>query len=151
MRPQEQIVKRIERKQKEVMSFEPEVLMLYLDFEHAKPMLKPEATEKDWNGCHTPYTRENVLKEAETYMREYGWAECQEHRGISAERTIMKMTAWAWLLEEDDLLQKMKDTEYQNYGAPKLKVVCEHFGWPIPNDEPTQRMMGGQMCRVDCS
>lgn len=150
LRTQDEIVARFKRKREIPLSFEPEVLVAYLDFEHVKPFLKLDtANEKDWP---TPlYTRSAVLKQAKTYMRHYGWPKVLDHRGLSASRTVEKMTAWAWLLGEEDLLKKMKKTPYPNYGAPILKVVCEHFGWPIPKDESAKRMMQGLTCSNDCS
>lgn len=152
MRTQNEIVARFNAKSKEIMNFEPEVLFEFLDFEHAKPFLKEGITEKDWETI--PYDKETVLTQAKEYMEEYGWPKCQDHRGLSASRTLTKMQAWTWLLGEDELVEKiskMEKTNYSQYGAPILKVICEHFGWPIPDDEATQRMMEGLPCTPDCN
>jgi len=60
------------------------------------------------------------------------------------------MTAWVWLLGEDELLTRMEATPYENYGAPILKLVCEHFDWPIPEGEDLARMAIGEKCCDDC-
>jgi hypothetical protein len=150
MREPREIVLRIKQQQQVPMSFEPEVLIPYLAFEDAKPFLNEKATQEEWDKVRQAYTREVVLAEAKRYMADYGWPKCQDHRGISASRTIQKMTAWAWLLSEEALLEKMHSTPYENYGAPILKVVCEHFTWPIPDDQATQRMMQGKPCTDNC-
>ena len=150
LRTPEEIVQRIKQKSQNPVDFEPEVLLPYLDFKAAKPLLNDTATAKEWNDLKSPYTRDFVLAEAKKYMAEYGWPKCQDHRGISAGRTIDKMLAWAWLLCEDDLIRKIKNASYQNYGAPKLRVICEHFDWPIPDDGATQRMTEGKSCCDDC-
>lgn len=161
MRTQEEIVLRIREKAQESISFQPEVLVSYLEFEAAKEFLTdftdqlPRMTPKarwDKDG-HLGYTRENVLEEARTYMAQYGWPKCQDHRSLSASRTLDKMQAWAWLLGDDDVVEQiisLSETNYAQYGAPVLKFICEHYGWPIPDDEETQRMMQGLPCQAGC-
>lgn len=152
MRKPEEIVARIEKKQKEMLNFEPEVLMPYLKYEHAKPFLKEETTKEDWEKDLPQYTKKVILHEAKAYMAEYGWPKCEGHRGISASRTLQKMEAWAWLLAEDELVQQIEEmmrTSYAQYGAPVLKAICEHFDWPIPAGEAIERMMRGEPCGAD--
>lgn len=154
MRTQEEIVARIKEKMKESISFEPEVLFPYLSYKNAKQFLKTDrvavvTTKEEWDRDAPKYTKAVVLKEAQTYMEQYGWPKCQEHRGLSASRTLMKMEAWAWLLGDDALVEKVEEvmsTQYAQYGAPILKAICEHYCWPIPDDEATQRMMRGEPC-----
>lgn len=155
MKTYEEIVKRIEQKIKEPLDFQHEVLLPYLPFEQAKKLFKQEAWDeiaKEWK--EQPLTREYVLGEAEVYMNAYGWPKCQDHRGISAGRTVDKMIAWIWLAGDDDfaeIIERMIDTDYAQYGAPILKRICERYGWQIPQDEPTQRMMNGLPCFPDCN
>lgn len=150
MRTQDQIVAKVREEAEKVLSFGPEALTPYLDFTHAREFLKPETTEAQWDEARNESGREAVLEEAKTYMAEFGWPKAQDHRGLSAVRTIDKMLAWIWLLGEDELFAKVEATDYAQYGAPKLKIICEHFGWPIPDDEPTQRMMRGEPCEQGC-
>lgn len=147
MRTQEEIVERL-KKSDSMFGFDSEVMVPYLDFIHAKQFLKDGVTQDQWSS--KPRIDEEVKKEAKTYMGEFGWDKAQNHRGISAGRTIEKMTAWAWLLGEDDLIKKVEETDYQQYGAPKLKAICEHFKWPIPTDKATLRMTEGLPCEESC-
>jgi hypothetical protein len=154
MRTQEEIVNKIKQQQKELISFHLEVLVFYLDFKHAKEFLKEDVKDEDWEKDKQKYTREIVLEEAKTYMANYGWPKCQGHRGISASRTLDKMKAWAWLLGDDsavDEINRLEAHNYAQYGAPVLKYICERYGWPIPDDEATRRMMNGLPCVPDCS
>lgn len=154
MKTYEEIVKRIEQKIKEPFDFQHEVLLPYLPFEHVKQFFKPEVIEevaKSWEV--QPLTREFVLEEAKTYMEKYGWPKCQDHRGISAGRTVDKMITWTWLLDDDDfveVIERMLDTSYAQYGAPILKRICEQYDWPIPDDKETKRMMDGLPCAPNC-
>lgn len=147
LRTQDEIVTKL-KGSNSFFGFDSEVLVPYLDFEHAKPFLKPEASAETWPGKYP--SREEVLAEAKKYMEEIGWPKVEDHRGISANRTIEKMEAWIWMLGEDELLRRVTEVDYPQYGAPKLKVICEHFGWPIPADPAIARMIDGDPCRPGC-
>lgn len=146
IRSSKEILARLEViKEDDVLSFKREVLFAYLDYEAVKPSLKDGVTEEEWNAARAT----DPLEEARDYM-EFAWGKVEGHRGISAERSVGKMEEWLWLLGRDDLLEKVKETSYCQYGAPKLAVICEELGWPVPEDEGIQRMIRGEMCRPDC-
>ncbi len=150
MRTQEEIVQRYEAvKADDVLGFRSEVLLLYLDFEHAKPYLKPDVTAESWNADVSKYDRDAVLEAAAKYMV-FAWGKVKDHRGISASRSVDKMTEYAWLLGEDALVEEIGRTGYAQYGAPPLKLICEKLGFPLPDDEPTKRMMRGEPCCDGC-
>lgn len=148
MKTQEEIVAKIEdAKVNDPFGFTLEVLVCALDYEHAKPYLKPEITAADW----TPETTDeaSVVKAAETYM-EFAWGKAQNHRGISASRSVTKMEAYAWLLGRDDIVEMMAVDSYRQYGCPQLAVMCTAMGWPIPTDAGTQNMIAGKPCEPGC-
>lgn len=157
MRTQEEIVTRIREKRDVIFGFEAEVLLPHLDYEHAKEFLKPEASREQWEGLHRngdveeryPLTEAAALRDFRSYA-EFAWGKAADHRGLSAGRSVEKLTAWAWLLGRDDVLVQVEKTDYAQYGCPKLKVICEAFGFPIPDDEGSQRMMRGEPCVVGC-
>jgi hypothetical protein len=152
MGTQKEIVERVKEKQKQLFNFESEVLVPYLSFKSAKPFLTEEATEEKWEKHRSKLTKTEILKDAKIYMKEIGWPKCQDHRGISASRTLMKMQAWVWLLGDDKVLRKierMVDNNYAQYGAPVLDFICNHYGWPIPKDESLQRMIQGDRCGAE--
>ncbi len=147
MRTQDEIVEHI-RANEGLLDFTASALVPYLDFEHAKPWLKEDVTADQWKP--TPLDRETVLAEMREYM-EFAWGKVEDHRGISASRSVDKMGAWVWLLGDDEVLADFKATGYPNYGAPKLAVVCRAYGFPIPDDEGVQRMIQGDDCGIgDC-
>lgn len=143
-RTQEEIVAQIRAVSGKMLCFEPEVLLPFLDFAHAKEFLKPEAKEADWK--QSPL--ESALGELREYMT-FAWGE--DHRGISASRSVDKCAAWAWILGRGDIYKKAHDDEnYAQYGAPALKLICEAFDLPIPQGKGLQRMMAGEPCHDHC-
>lgn len=160
MRTQEEILKRIEesKKRNAFFNFEIEVLVEALDFEHAKPFLKNTATPETWNvereadgygpKLRYPLTREEDLKKAAAAYLKFAWGKAEDHRGISAGRSVDKMTSFCWLLGHDT--KSIEEAGYANYGCPKLKACAELLGEPLPTDEAIVRMMQGEACHPYC-
>lgn len=150
MRTQDEIAKRM-RESTSMFGFEREVMFEYLDLEHAKEFMKEEARAefeagKEW--AHKEPTNDIVLADMKDYMK-FGWSKVEDHRGISANRTIEKMSVWAWLLGDEELIKKIEDAPYPQYGAPKLKAICEHLGWSMPDGEAVRNMANGEHCGAD--
>jgi hypothetical protein len=153
MRTQEEIVAMVESKKNEVLDFTNEVLVPYLDFEHAKPYLKPEVVAKEGAEAEWNSTLEENLKTAMNDFREYAgfaWDKARDHRGLSAGRSVDKLTAWAWFFGKDDVVNRASAASHRNYGCPKLKIICEAFDFPIPSDPAIDNMMNGRPCFPDC-
>lgn len=150
MRTQDEIATKVAESNKRVLDFTGDALLCYLDFEHARPFLKPEATAEGWAKSHTPLVRESVIAEMRDYMA-FAWGKVEDHRGLSAGRSVDKMTAWAWLLGDDALVKAIDAAGYAQYGAPKLAVVCKALGFDIPDDPGIARMIDGERCGADYS
>jgi hypothetical protein len=156
MRTHEEIVNKIHDRIKKNVFFDffPDVLIPYLPFDDARPFLNQEALKS--NGVDnlrsvwvpSALSREEILKEAKEYM-EFAWGKVQDHRGLSANRSIHKMEAYCWLLGDEDKID-WSDKKYPMYGAPILKQVSELYGFPIPDDVETVRMMNGKPCNSEC-
>lgn len=151
MRTQEEIVGRIRASRSAFLSFEPEVLLPYLTFEHAREFLKPEVTDAEWSGLRSELSDAGVLETARVYMQDYGWPKAEDHRGLSASRTVSKMKCWLWLLNTpalDALLRRVENEEipYTNYGAPILAAICREMDWPIPKSPVLAAMMRSEKC-----
>ena len=137
MRTQDEIVaelRRLNLKENEfddVLGFKRDDLAVALDFEHAKEFLVKEVTLEEWTGNGgTQYsTDEAVLCRMHDYM-DFAWGKANDCRGLSANRSIMHYEAWLWLLggEHADFGAKLQEN-YQFYGKPQLKMICERFGW----------------------
>jgi len=74
-----------------------------------------------------------------------------DHRGISAERSVVKLREYAWLLGRDDAVVAMDAAAYPQYGAPKLKAFALAMGLPWPTDDIVlEHMASGQPCSPNC-
>lgn len=124
-----------------------EALLPFVDFEHARPLLFAGTTQEDWDEQYPPdqRTAEDVRAEAMRYL-EFAVGKVTDHRGLSAERSIIKLRALLWLLGLDDAIASMDAAGYTNYGAPKLKVVAEALDAPWPDDSRLARMAAGLPC-----
>lgn len=110
------------------LGFDREALLEFLSFDEARPWLKPDATDENWPEPKAR-TRENALEAAREYMARIALDKAVSHRGLSAGRSIEKLRAWCWLAGDDEAVRLLDETPYENYGAPKLMALCQHFGW----------------------
>ena len=127
MRTQNEIVEYFENKREsDLLGFETDILLQFLDYEHAKPYLEEDATAEDWGESLT-----DPIQAMQDYMR-FAWEKANNCRGISANRSIGHCMSWLWLAEEKDLLKRVEDeykNNYQHYGKEILAHICESFGW----------------------
>lgn len=128
MKTQQEIVGRIlERSENDVLGFETKEYYDFLDYAHAKPFLKPETTEGDWNRLSIYPSPGNLLVTMLEYMP-FAWEKANDCRGISANRSIGHYEAWLWLMD-DGFLEQFNTIEYEHYGKEKLIAICEKYGW----------------------
>src|SRR5581483_378596 len=128
-----------------------DVLIDALDFENAKPFLREGATAQDWAEYqHGPTT---VGMNARDYYK-FALGKIENHRGISASRSVQKLTEYAWLLGLDHLAAHLEEmTEgggYANYGAPIVRLLGEALGLAWPDSEVMRRMAQGLPCTDEC-
>ena len=126
-RTQEEIVAEIKRLQaspgEDFFGFRASDLVEYLEFENAKPFLKDGVTEQDWIDAVGHLTPEMAI---EDYMP-FAWDKANNCRGLSANRSLMHMQAWLWLMnteESNKLVETMFDN-YRFYGKEKLVEICK--------------------------
>lgn len=148
MRSATEILSRIKSDKTDFFGFATGALLEFLTFGEAQPFLKPDAKESDWT-MRWDRSDEGVKSCMRDYMA-FAWGKAGDHRGLSAGRSIEKMEAWIWLLEDDDFLAQLAQVPYENYGAPKLKAICERYGLDIPSDPAVLRMAAGQSCCDGC-
>lgn len=113
------------------------VLLQYLDWEHAKTCYKDEYVSKVESG-EEKHNRITDVGEAVQDFLDYmvfGWMKAIDRRGLSASRTVEKLSAWAWLLGRDDIATLLNDDGlYNPYGMPALIKACEELGITVPDD-----------------
>jgi hypothetical protein len=145
-RTQDEIVARIEDATDEDMfGFRREVLVDALDFEHAKPFLIAGATAEEWEEARV----DDFDAAARSYYT-FALEKIEGHRGISANRSVEKLTEFAWLLGRDDVVAAMEAAEYPQYGAPKVAAFAAGFGLDWPTDPAMVRMASGRPCEDNC-
>lgn len=122
-RIQEEIVKRIQdRKDNDFFGFERITYMAYLNLEHMAVFLEPGEVIIS----HDPSLIDPV-DEIKNYM-EFAWDKANNMRGLSAGRSVDRMTAWLWLAGEDDLCEWVSNCDnYYHYGKEILEKICEHY------------------------
>lgn len=147
-RSQDEIVARIEAyagsTSKDYFGFRHGVLVAHLDFEHAQPYLKDGVTTQEWAA-----TQEDLTAAAQRCLK-FAISKVEDHRGISADRSVQKLEEYAWLLGRDDVVAAMEAADYPQYGAPKVKAFADGMGWPWPADPDLARMAQGLPCSDDC-
>lgn len=152
MRTPEQIVHRMQHQQdldEDLLGFKAEVLVSFLTFDQAKPLLKPDTNPENWTEV-SPLTEDEVLRQMRNYMI-FAWQKAIDHRGISASRSVEKIGEWLWLLEEESVIVGVP---YPQYGVPLLLKVCEAFEFQIPTvaggPDVIARMGRGEPCERAC-
>jgi len=106
--------------------FSQSLLLAYCDYETVLPLLNDAVTEADWAKI-----AESPAKIGEAARSYYGFAlgKIENERGISAERSVIKLREYAWLMGRDDVVAAMDAAPYPSYGAPKVAVFGEAFGF----------------------
>lgn len=127
---QETIAQRYrERTEHDMFGFETLEYLQFLDYDHAKPFIRDDIPENDWN--HRPFSRDDVLKQMKDYMP-FAIEKAEGERGISANRSIMHYVAWTWLAGDEKFSQEIErefNFNYHSYGLPILKRIADHYGW----------------------
>lgn len=129
-RTQAEIVARIEFiKADDFFGFETSDLIDFLDYEHAKPYIKPEVTKEQWEKRDHKTPEEHI----KSYMN-FAWDKANNKRGLSAGRSVSHYRSWTWLACNDELLNFINsDNNYAPYGKPILAKICEYY--KLPNED----------------
>ena len=118
-----------------MFEFRTEILIYYISFQTAKRFLK-ESAVKEYESGKEEWTVITDINETVQDFLDYmvfAWGKAEDERGISASRSISKLSVWLWMLGRQDLVEKINDSSlYNPYGAPALIVVCEELGIKVP-------------------
>lgn len=142
------IIFRIQETGDDFFGSRAEVLLSSLDWDDARPYLMPEAVEANWHPVQGDH-----LDEVAAHYYEFALGKIENHRGLSAQRSVDKLTEYAWLLGRDDIVTAMDDADYTNYGAPKVLVFGTMLGLPFStgiDKEAILHMAAGQPCYTGC-
>lgn len=131
-----------------MFDFRGDALLSCLDYEHAREWLKEDTTPTEWE-LIAHLDEEHVRAELAGYMA-FAWGKVEDHRGLSANRSVDKIGAWLWVLDETEALAAFETARFENYGAPKLRAACEHLHLPMPEHESVRRMSESLRCHDSC-
>lgn len=137
IRPAGQVSIRLEKIGKEdAFGFASEVLIQFVTLDGAVPVLNEEAKAKYkaapelWKVTDT----EEAVQDFLDYMM-FAWGKAMDERGLSAARSISKLSAWLWVLGREDLSDLLERGDlYNPYGAPALIAVCEKLDITVPKE-----------------
>lgn len=137
--------------------FRQEVLFSALSWEALVPYLREGLTEEEKAEAQANRAGRDeawLLNEAQEYFH-FAIGKIIDHRGISASRSVEKLTEFAWLMGKDDLVKAMDETEYSKYGAPIVLLFGRGMGFSLPKlDEADSlaldNMANGVPCMPDC-
>ena len=125
MKTDQEILERIEYvKSIDPFGFAASDLIIRLPFDVAKPFLKDDADPTAWK--QLPRDKQSVLSEMHEYM-DFAWEKANNNRGISAWRSLAHYSAWLWLAGYTEAADAL--TDYDQYGKPQLRAICEFFEW----------------------
>ena len=97
-------------------------LLGFLDYVHAKPFLKEETTEEQWNEVWIEPMRKNVVAKMRDYLG-FAIEKAENRRGLSAIRSMSHYYAWIWLIDEERYFGNV--LESSGYGLDTLDKIKE--------------------------
>jgi hypothetical protein len=123
---------------------------LSFDFATSKGIVKEDVTREEWERDILDTSIEGIKKEMIWYLS-FAWDKALDHRGISANRSILHIKNWLWLIGDEEALRFAESRgNYAQYGAPILKYVGNKYGAKMPDDERAERMARGEFCELGC-
>lgn len=156
IRSADEIAARIEQvKDEDWLGTESADLLVHLPYEQAKPFIKEGTTEAEFAAVIAEDLEADLQHAAITYL-DFAIGKIQNHRGISAGRSVSHFRAWLWLLLPDDQFDLFENAEYPQYGAPKVKAAAQLLGadllWvaAVEVHPELARMGAGNPCTPDC-
>lgn len=124
-RGQDDIVARVQGAD-DMFGWAREVLLPYLGFDHARPFLNDGVTAEQWAECTEDPA---VIRDAAHAYYVFALGKIEDERGISAERSVIKLREYAWLMGLDDVVAAMDAAQYSPYGAPKVAAFAAGLGF----------------------
>ena len=107
-----------------------------MPFEDVKDHLTEEFLEKIEKG-EAKYVQITDVMEAVQDFLDYmvfAWMKANDERGISAGRSIIKLSAWMKILSRPDVADILNDDSlYAPYGKPALRKACDILGIEAPD------------------
>lgn len=138
LRSYEEILQRFKDKDDEdFFGNKREVLSNYIKFDDILPFVRQDYLE-EFKSKKDVYAFVDTIEECTQDFLDYmnfAWGKAVNERGLSASRSIAKLSVWLWLVSRDDLSTLIEsDNLYNPYGAPALVAVCEKLNITVPKE-----------------
>ncbi len=118
------------------LGFSFDVFAKFVPFEKAKYNFEDDFINKVESGLEK-WTFINTIEEASQDFLDYmnfAWGKAEDKRGISASRSIEKLSMFLRIMGREDLAELIDDDDlYNPYGAPALIAVCDKMGIQVPD------------------
>lgn len=116
--------------------FKSEVALQFLPFRKVKQFLCDDyvaKVEKEEVEFHQITDVMEAVQDFLDYMV-FAWMKADEGKGLSASRSIDKLSAWMMILSRPDVAKILQDYSlYSPYGKPALRKACEILGINCPD------------------
>jgi hypothetical protein len=136
LKPVSEIIEKIHEVKSEMFGFKMDILTDYLPAEDLEQFLNEEGKEelkKNPDAWKQITEIDEAAQDFLDYMN-FAWGKALDERGLSAGRSISKLSAWLWLLGREDLVEVIENEDtYNPYGAPSLINVCNALSIPVPD------------------
>lgn len=150
--PEEIVARILERTPSDFFGAETSRLVAALPWEQAAPLLSDEARRKYETGKETWRARTHPAQAILLYLP-FAIGKADDHRGLSANRSIDHMRGLTWLLGLDG---EVDWNDYENYGAPILSKIAGLLGaagmdvWTKHVTPGVKRMAQNLPCQPGC-
>ena len=104
---------------------------------------------KEWEAPDSFIADDDVLVERIIDYIPFAVDKAENHRGLSANRSVDHFKAWVWLMG-DDAWRAIPWENYPQYGAPILAAVADLVGYEWNRSEAFINMAAGKACRPGC-
>lgn len=150
MRTQREIYDRFRKiASEDLFGFRREVLLTVIADEAIRLLIAAGFLKANDFDSIPEQTDEQVTQAAHQYLN-FAISKILDHRGLSAGRSIEKLSEYAWLLDRTDVQRAMDDAPYPQYGAPKVRAFAQTMKLFWPSDYMLDRMANGLPCEEGC-
>ncbi len=123
-------------KRYDMFGFAVEVVVDYVPFDKAERFYKQEFRDAVSAGEEDAPPAPDLLRNVRGFLdyMSFAWEKATHQRGISAMRSVVKLSVHMAGLSRPDLADVLLDEgRYEPYGAPALIEVCDALGITVPD------------------
>ena len=131
------VAKEVFNGEDDFFGFSKEVAFRFLSFEDVKNHLSKEYLEKIEKGEAKYVQVTDVMEGVQDFLdyMVFAWMKARDERGLSAVRSLYKLSAWMKILSRPDVADILLDDSLSaSYGKPALRKVCDVLGIEAPDD-----------------